>query len=63
MTELKACPFCGGRAIAAIGENGIIGILCKNCHAQVRWSILMRDRDFKGNEEKWAENWNRREGG
>ena len=62
MSELKSCPFCGGKVIIGRGIDGeITGILCRSCHVKVKWDIQMKAHEtFGENEAKWADKWNRR---
>ena len=62
MSDLKTCPFCGGRVIIGRGIDGeITGILCRTCKVRVKWDIQMKAHEtFGENEAKWAEKWTRR---
>jgi len=56
MSELKPCPFCGGKAIE---KNGIIS--CESCGAEVLFHKLLY-RDSYGEEyiQELTESWNSR---
>lgn len=59
-TELKPCPFCGGKAdFSQEPHLGLIAVVCKNCMGQIPYQF-----DFgKGSDEgkrKAIEAWNRR---
>ena len=68
MTELKPCPFCGGRArLFRIGhQNGTAfddwGIECVSCGAMPWAFSVYRFEDEAEIREKCAAKWNRREG-
>jgi Lar family restriction alleviation protein len=34
MSELKPCPFCGGK-VEVLQYDGYIAVFCKNCNAQI----------------------------
>jgi Lar family restriction alleviation protein len=56
MTELKPCPFCGGKVRRAIGLMGLNFFRCKECGAVVSF-----DNDYYNTHKNEAiEAWNRR---
>ena len=60
MTELKPCPFCGGRADLVLVdgcESWRAHIECTECGAESPTVWWMDDEDFKGTAVK---KWNRR---
>lgn len=57
MTELKSCPFCGGKARLFVG-NGV-RVICSKCYAGTR--ILTDNMEYESNAvEMVVEAWNRR---
>ena len=57
MTELKPCPFCGGKARLFVG-NGV-RVICSKCYAGTR--ILTDNMEYESNAvEMVVEAWNRR---
>lgn len=64
--ELMPCPFCGGHVQPTWLDpaDGVSGIYCHGCRAMVKWNITMEPKEKYGeNMRKWAEKWNRRDGG
>lgn len=56
MTELKSCPFCGGKVKRVIGIMGLNFFRCKECGAVVSF-----DNDYYNTHTNEAiEAWNRR---
>lgn len=56
MTELKRCPFCGGKVRRVIGIMGLNFFRCKKCGAVVSF-----DNDYYNTHQNEAiEAWNRR---
>ena len=62
MTELKPCPFCGGKVTYAYNaELEPYGVQCIRCHAIVTFYRVKMKKTFGEAMEKLAEAWNRRE--
>ena len=56
MTELKPCPFCGGKVKRVIGIMGLNFFKCQKCGAVVSF-----DNDYYNTHQNEAiEAWNRR---
>lgn len=53
MTELKPCPFCGGKAVKVVDEifEKLCGVKCFNCDAMI---------DAKFDFDEAVKRWNRR---
>ena len=59
MTELKFCPFCGGKARLFV--NGGVRVICSKCYAGTK--ILTDNMGYESNAgETVVEAWNRRAG-
>ena len=43
MTELKACPFCGGQVEVKTGEAMLEQVRCPSCGATSQWSTTARE--------------------
>ena len=57
MTELKPCPFCGGKARLFV--NGGVRVVCTRCY--VSTMILTDNMEYESNAvETVVEAWNRR---
>lgn len=65
MSELKPCPFCGGKPlIIYVPSIGTVYIQCGSCTAAVgrKWKSVstMIGREFFTNKKEAIEAWNRR---
>lgn len=64
MTELKSCPFCGGKAKIIAYNDGGICVKCLDCYCQTQtWSDeTIAEARQKSAFEKVVDAWNRRDG-
>lgn len=65
MTELKPCPFCGGKVDYQYDGNfELSGIHCPRCHSRTtfyRFLTPKKSETYGETMDKWADCWNRRE--